>query len=307
MLLLLSVALAPALAGEAAYYHPDDVAVKSAVFTGLSEKLVPAYDDLESRIAQVGAALGELERGVALLGDAAPAELVDWSKTTRRTMTGRYLQVRKHMSLLQEDYGRVFMAALERALPAVGASYDLTECTQNIMSRTKCVGVNLNAPLAAKLDADTTLISEIADIQSVPWPELVMESNAWTPVALTGTTRYVSVTQLAGALMPSALDARLITLEENLASLGDALDEGDKDALAKAEAFKAAYLAGLAADGAVLRAAVQASVTRSGLGDVGLCANPALFGGCTGEDASKAVLAQVTTDKKLQKELKKGL
>jgi hypothetical protein len=300
---------AAASGGAPAYYHPDAVAKDSAVFAHVAESMGPSFEDRQGRISAVGAALGDLELGVGLLGAAAPPALTDWSLSTRRRVVGETLRLQKHVDLLQDDYARVFGAAVDRALPVVGKAYTVTVCGASgviaMMGHTTCTGTDLNGPLAAAIDADAGLKKELADIASVEWPSFDVPTAVEPVVALTGTTRWVSGGAVARALIGPRVTARQGTLESAL----DALlpDEPTKDDLAKAQALKDAYLVSLGKDGDALRTAITASLTRGekkgGPAAVAWCANPVELGGCAGEDATRDVLTALQADKKLLKEI----
>jgi len=304
---LLALALGAAFAAEPAHYHPNDVAKASKVFGGVAEAMAPAFDDRQGRIAALGDDLAELELGVALLGPLAPADLTAWSEKTRRKVVGETLRLQKHVDLLQEDYARVFGAAVTRALPTVGKGYDLKECGATgvlaMMGKKNCPGVDLNGTLAAALDKDAALAKELADIATVEWPTFTAPTAPQPVVALTGTTRWVSGGAVAEALIAGRVKARQDALESQLDRLMP--DEPTEADVAAGKKLKADYLAKLGADGEVLRAALVEALGRAekkgGPAQVGWCANPANLGGCPGGDVTATVLAALAADKKFAK------
>jgi hypothetical protein len=292
-----------ATAAEPAHYHPDDVAKASARFAEVAGAMGPAFEERSGRLASLGASLGELEIGVALLGSAAPPEVTAWSDTARRQLVGEKVRLQKHVDLLQEDYGAVFGAAVERALPTVGKGLSVKECGATgvaaMMGRKSCVGTDLNGPLAKAIDADATLAKELADIGAVEWPSFEVPTKRVPVVTLTGTERWVSGGALAQKLVGARLKAKRLALETALAGiLPDDPTEAD---IAAAKAEKDAYLADLGRDGETLRAALAEALGRAekkgGPAKVGWCANPAALGGCAGEDVTAAVLAALAADK----------
>ncbi len=298
-----------AFAGEPAHYHPDDVAKASKAFGTVAASMGPAFEDRQSRIVRLGVALTELELGVGLLGADAPTELVSWSLTTRKKVVGETLRLQRHVDLLQEDYGRVFGAAVERALPTVGRGFELRACGATgvlaMIGKKDCAGMDLNPKFASSIDADATLARELADIASVEWPSFEAPKAAEPTVALTGNTRWVS----GGVAAQALLGARVATLQEDLERKLDQLlpDAPTKDDLVRAQAEKTSYLATLGADGLVLRTAILSALTRAakkgGPAEVAWCANPVALGGCPGEDATKQVLDLLGADKKFLKEI----
>lgn len=308
-MIALAALAAFAFAAEPAHYHPDDVAKASARFAAVAESMGPAFEAQGQKIATLGVAVAELELGVALLGAAAPAELRAWMDTSRRKGVGERLRLQRHVDLLQEDYGSVFGAAVERALPAVGKGFDVKVCGATgviaMMGRKNCVGADLNTKLAAAIDADPALGGELASIAAVEWPTFETPTAPQPVVALTGTARWVSGGRIAEKLMAARVKDRREALEGALEAMMP--EEPTKADLEKAQARKDAYLAELAADGEVLRAAITAALGRAakkgGAADVGWCANPVALGGCAGENVTDAVLATLVADKKFAKDI----
>jgi hypothetical protein len=313
MLLFLAAAFAgtpaPAPATTPAHYHPDDVAKKSAVFGKVSENRGPAFEDRSGKIESAGNALSELELGVGLLGASAPDGLKAWASGTRRKIVGEKLRLQKHVDLLQDDYARVFTAAVDRALPTVGQGYTVEVCGASgvlaMMGRKNCPGTDLNEALAKAIDADTGLQKELADISSVEWPSFEVPKEAEPVVALTGTTRWIA----GGAVADKLLGPWVAQKQNTLQSAIDKVmpDEPTKDDIAKAQALKDAYLVDLGKAGDTFRTAIAGSLARAakkgGPADVGWCANPAALGGCPGEDVTDAVMSNLVADKKFLKEI----
>lgn len=306
LLLLLS---GVATAAEPAHYHPDDVAKASGRFGAVAERIGPAFQARQDAIASVGVAVARLELGTALLGAAAPAELTAWNTSTRKRMVGERLRLQRHVDLLQDDYAKVFGAAVERALPTVGRGYAVDVCGASgvlaMMGRKNCAGKDLNPVLAAAIDADAALQKELADIASVEWPSFEAPKAAQPVVALSGTARWVDGGRVAEALISAHVADRKEALEAELERILP--DEPTEADVKKAQAKKDAYLAALAGDGEVLRAALTGALGRAekkgGPAQVGWCANPPELGGCAGDDVTGAVVEIAKADKKLQKEL----
>lgn len=307
--MILALLAGAALAAAPAHYHPDDVAKASKLFGTVAESMGPAFEAKQGHLASVGQALAELELGVALLGKAAPAELKQWSDTSRRKVLGERLRLQRHVDLLQDDYGKVFGAALERALPTVSKGFDVKECGASgvlaMMGRKDCKGEDLNPKLAAAIDQDATLKQELASIAAVEWPSFEAPKAAQPVVALTGTTRWVSGGDVAEALIGARLKDKREALEAELERL---LPEEPTEAdINAAQAKKDAYLAALGKDGDTLRAALTAALGRAekkgGPAQVGWCANPAELGGCPGDEVTAKVLETVSKDKKFAKDI----
>lgn len=302
-----TIFLSVAAAGTPAFYHPDDIAAQSVRFKEVSEAIQPKFERGQDVVARYSNALADLEVSVGLLGSDVPEGLASWSQLTRRQVTGQYLRLNKHADLVQEDFSKVFLDALGRALPKVAAGKDAVECTATgvvaMMHRTSCVGEDLNGALAKAIDADGQLGRELASILSIEWPSVSVEPTAQGVVPLTGTSRWVDLAALGKAFAQARIDARKDAFERALAPLEDGLDAKDPAAIKAAGEKKSAYLAALGTDGAVLRAEVGAALGRmkGAPADVGLCANPKVLGGCVGEDVTEAVVAALKADKKFNK------
>ncbi len=303
----------PAFAGTPAkapaYYHPDDVAAKSAKFSSASDVVAPKFDAAEKLVDQYRAAGSALEVGTALLGTSAPAALVTFESDTRRQLSGQYLRLDKHVSLIQDDFSNVFTQAVARVLPALSAGKDVKVCEAKAgpmglgPKTSDCVGEDLNAAVATAIDKDAQLDKDLKDILSVDWPTIALASAPQAVVAVTGTDRWVSLSDVAKKLAGDRLNDRETTFEAEAEKLSDGLSTKDPASIAAYAAAKKAYVAGLGVDGAVLRAAVEASLKKQKAAPAawGWCANPKALGGCAGEDVTAATLHLLAADKKLAK------
>lgn len=308
--MILFLAASAALAAEPAYYHPDTIAKKSVVFAKSSDGIVPAFEERDKAADRAGALVHDLEIGVVMLGDTAPAPLVAWLASTRRQVGGDTVRLQKHVDLLGEDYSAVFTAAMDRALPSVGKGYEVVECgaagVMAMMGHSDCKGTDLSAALAAAMDADAVLVKELADIAAVPWPTLDVPSAVQEPVALTGSTRWVSARAIYGTYAAQVIKARTDALD---AEVGPLLEEGTAEAIAKAKGFRETWQSQLSGDGARLRelvvAALQRAEKKGGPAQVAWCPNPIALGGCTGEDATEVVIKMLAADKKFAKDVAK--
>jgi len=313
LLLLLGSAAA---AAPTAYYHPDNVAEKSTLFADSAKRSGDAFDKAQQSVGRLGAALEDLEIGVALLGKDAPAELRTWAEATQKAGMGQFLVMQHFVDAIQDDYSGAFEAALKRALPTVTGGKGVAVCKPSGprmgpggggASRT-CEGEDLNAALAKAIDADAALKAGLDEIMSRAWPSVSVQPAPQPVVALTGTTRWISAATLTEAFLQDRVTARREALDDAQAGLEERIDAQDAEAIAEAGRLKAAYLDGLGEDGAALRAAASEALARaakSGAGpaEVGVCANPVALGGCPGEDVTEAALSALRADKKLPRTL----
>lgn len=317
-LALALIALAPpARAGAPAYYHPDDVAAKSARFAASAQSAGEAFDRAQLEVGRLGAALQNLETGVALLGQDAPEPLRAWADSARKDGLAQFLVARHFVNQVQEDYVGAFEAALKRALSASARGEGVTVCRASSpmlgpggRSGRACEGEDMNAALAALIDKDPALAEALAEITTRTWPAVTLPSSSQTLVPLTGTTRQISAAKLADAFLADRLQARLEVLEDAQSELDERIEAGEASALAEAERLKAAYLQGVAEDGLALRTAAASALQRAAKkgdapAEVGLCANPPALGGCPGDDVTEEALDALLADKKLLRALEK--
>jgi hypothetical protein len=314
---MLAFALAAAPVYAAAYYHPDDVAKVSTVFNAAAEQLGPMFEARQAELHEVGASLEELELGVALLGPSCPEPTRAWALETRKQLTAQFLLVQKHVDGVQDGYSQAFGDALARALPKVPGGSTATECQSRgasfgptVARSTSCSGDDLNVAIAKAIDADPVLQKAVADLNGAAWPDLAATPAAQPVVPITGDANWMNLGAVAKALVPELLRAQKDSLEADLEELQEELESRDPQALVKAQAKKDAYLAKLAANGTTLRAlideAVRAHEKKKGTRAVGYCANPAGLGGCSGTEATAAILAELRADPKFTKALDKA-
>lgn len=307
-----------ALAAGEGYYHPDDVAAKSRRFAEAASSVGPAWEMAQSAASRTGKALTDLDLGVALLGEAAPAGVADRAKATRKASTAQFLSLQRHVDLIQEDYGQSFQAAMDRALRKVDKGGALVVCTQGggLAGRfgpggpgaASCAGDDMNGALASAIDADPELARALADIASVPWPALDLPSLTEAALPLTGDGAWIQAAPVARALIGELLITRQEQLEDALAPLEEGLEVSDADAIARAASLRADWERALAKDGAALRVELIAALARAEKrktvpSGIGFCANPPALGGCVGSDVTDAVLPALLADAKLTKAL----
>lgn len=310
-----------AFAASQGYYHPDDVAAQSARFAEATSSVGPAWDKAQAAASRTGKALGDLELGVALLGDAAPQGFADRAQATRKEVTGQFMRLQRHVDLLQDDYAQTFQAALDRALARQGQG--LTQCAPprggmaarfgpggGGASAAACAGEDRNAALAKAIDADPELTRALAEIASVPWPTIEAPSRAEPVVPLTGDRDWIQAAPVARALIGDLIMTRQEALEDAMAPLEDGLEASDPAAIARAAEMREAWERDLAADGAALRTALADALARAAkktpeLAAVGLCANPPALGGCAGVDRTELALPILHADPKLARALAK--
>ena len=314
MLLVLAMSTA-ALAQEAAYYHPEQVAGHSVVFARAAEASAPQFQKAQSSISRYSKALEQLEIGVLVATSRLNNEAVTRAESLRREFMGTYMQTNAHVNLLQTDYDNVFTGALENALATGFENYTVTECGATgvaaLTGRSNCKGIDINKSVATKIDADPQLSAAVDEINSIPWPEFSLEAEEQASIPLlggsTGDPQLVMTWLLTDAFMRDLINTHQDDLDRALSPLDEGLENNDPESVAHAQALRKTYDEQVSADGAALLDAVEATLARlakkNGLETVSLCVNPVELGGCSGTDQSLEIIQLLKADRKFTKSL----
>lgn len=312
---MLSLLLASnvAMAQDAAYYHPQQIAEQSQVFVTASETSAPKFQESQTIFARFSNGLEELEVGVLVTASRLDDSIKAHAEEMRREIMASYLQTSAHVELLQTDYMTVFTAALERALATDLGTDNIVECGATgiaaLTGRSSCQGTDLNGKLASIIDQDVELKTAIDEINGVPWPTIDVPIEAQAPIAfLSGDSS--DVVHIQGAILGNTfLQDRIIAhqdrLDRSLEPLEDGLNNGDTAAVTRAKELRKEYEVAIGADGEALLVLVEEHLARlqkkGGFGAVSLCVNPAELGGCTGNDSSKELISLLQNDRKFAK------
>ncbi|MDP6935225.1 MAG: hypothetical protein QGG40_20060, partial [Myxococcota bacterium] len=227
--MLLALVSGLALAQPWDWYDPNSVARHSKLFTQAAEQLGPLFEETQGEFNQLSLAVGELELGVTLSGQFAPESVIEWSSFNRRTLTWQFLQIQKHVDLLQDDYARIFGNTLERTLAGEDWA-GLKECSskgiQALMGRSSCdgLGVDGSEALARLLDSNANLAHEIDEINAVPWPAVGLSAAPQQAGILTGSDNWFLASTLGNALLSDRIEIEGALLEEALWPLESALE-----------------------------------------------------------------------------------
>ncbi|MEZ4241771.1 MAG: hypothetical protein R3F59_37605, partial [Myxococcota bacterium] len=171
-----------------------------------------------------------------------------------------------------------------------------------------CHGQDLNATLAAVVDADTALADQLDEILGRAWPAVVLPKEAQAPVG--GQARWIDVRDLFVAGARGAL--RRIDDRDDTArgKIEAAIEQGatvdELRALQpESERISAETAAARAALAAPVLAVAEARMAKKWGGEpaTGWCANPPTLGGCTGDDATRDLVSRLLDDKKVAKAL----
>lgn len=303
---------AAALAQSPAHYAPDSIAQSSQLFRSYAEGLAPKFEALQNSLGRAGRGLEELEQSVLLLGDRAPEEMLAYLEQSRRTANHAFLVAQEHVSLIEADSQGVFEGAMGRAISEVAEERELVECSQpsGMMAfgpsrgQTNCEGDDLNADIAARMDADPALQQAVQSILSVDWPQVDFTPKTLPSVPLSDedTQGFVQVGALSQVFLSDALAEIEANLERRLAPIQAKLQSGDEagkeEAIREAEEHRAAFNAEVAELGNRLFSAMEAGLKKQ---TISLCPNPPVFGGCPGEDQTAAIVESLQGSRRFQR------
>ncbi len=316
--LLALLASAPAAAADG-YWHPADLSAESQLFRRLNEGSLGPFDDRSRRADELAQALRDYALALDLLGARAPAEERARLDALEKQFHRDKAKVEAFASALVDDVDRTFQAAVERALAQMEGSYEVCErqipagpqvpgMRRRMQDNPACTGEDVNARLAALLDADPTLAAEVDEILALTWPAFTIEPEARPAVG--GDDRWILVAPLFRRGATDAL-RRIDQADENARlPFQAAIEEGaSKEELARlateAEKVDAATAAARAALGSPVLDAADKALSRWGEA-AGWCANPPALGGCAGEDATGALVPRLLDDPRVEKSLRKA-
>jgi hypothetical protein len=302
-----------ALAQEAAFYHPEQIAKKSALFAAAAEASAPHFQTAQDIIGRYSLALEDLEVGVLIAASRLDSATIERAESLRREFMGNYMRTSAHVELLQTDYDEIFTGAMERALATDLGDYTVEECGATgvaaLTGRSNCKGVDLNQAIASIIDQDAALAREVEEINGIPWPDLEVESETQPAVPLLGedtqAASLIDVSKLGKTFLLDRIMEHQDDLDRSLSPLEDGLESNDEGSITAAQALRETYESAVAADGEELLEAVEASLLRlakkKGLGAISLCVNPKAFGGCTGNGQSAELIQLLSEDRKFTK------
>ena len=343
LVLALSLLASPALAADAGHFDRDAVVGASAAFRSVSEGSRAALEPREKALTRTDQALADLDLAVALTRgslDAAQHDLWVARLDERSTRFGdEFAVLQGQLTEMSVGFEQAFEAALARATEALAAGGEPPrECREpkpDLMGglaqpggagakKPSCPGADRSAEIAAAWDGDAVLkaaldaidASGFQDVTSYEGeePALTLGAGAgpmWVnPAALI--ERLPEAIELVDAVDRRAAEARTALREARAAIPADA---PDFEARRAAVVERARGARGWAEDAkAAAGATVWASLERSrkkgkkaGWSTVGVCLNPAGWGGCPGDDVTQEVAEVLLGDKKLSKELAAAL
>jgi len=314
MTLLLALSLSAQ--AQDGYYDTTSIAMASEVFTE-ANALQTQYAEVSGRSGAIATALNEYQTALDLLGPAAPEGQQEHLDDLARRFAREQATLQAFVDTLITDFDGTFTAAMERAIAAHDGT--ATECEGRVAvgrqlpgmpARTEanpdCEGEDLNATLAAAMDADPELRPAVVSLMATPWPTLTVADAPQPP---TGGAVTVPVVPFANEVLSDTL-RRIERAEDEArlpidAALEDGTDDAETARLREQVSRIEAQIAGLRhnAFAPVMAAAAKrfAKAEKKGGPEVGWCANPAFFGGCTVPLLDETAWIMVANHKKVQK------
>jgi hypothetical protein len=304
MYLILSTLVANAEDASKGYYNEIEISKASTLFSEASKVSAPQFAQAESNIRSHTVIIKNMEQNIALLKDD---ELQAWFADNQRYMIGYRMQVRKHASMLTEDYNTEFTNAMVRAIENVGFEGTVEVCQAQAIHAMmalgpNCEGTSLSKNIAKTMDSDAELKSAIASINGVPWPTPNITIEQKSPQTLTGTENFIQLDIFVDTMLKERMVQHQQWLERQNDDLIEDLENGDKEAFAKAEANRQEYLNRLTDDGDILQQALIQYAKKRGkkkpvLNSIGLCGNVKEMGGCSGKDTTTEVVELLKSDR----------
>ena len=308
-----------ALAAPVGFHHPLDVADASQRFAEAQAVAGEAFASRQERAASLAAALRAYEEALDLLGDRAPEE----ARARFLALDKAFRRDQAIVSAFAQDQLDTFDAAFSGALSRAIGARTLDTCrvaperTLRVGPRgpspkpEACEGADLNAELAAHMDADPQLAADLSQLLDAAWPAFEVDVQPIAPVAgdpwldlhaVFATHTGPALTAIATADEDARLDFQ-VAIEQG-ASL-----EARQAMLDKARTITQRTASQRAAMAAPVLEAVEAMVAKDvkkGGPAIGWCAQPALFGGCTGAPAAAPVAARLIEHPKVAKALERA-
>jgi hypothetical protein len=313
-----------AIGAPGGFWHPDDLASLSERYRTSAEQLQGPFEAQSSRAEQLAAALRQYREGLDLLGSRAPAPERERLEQLEKVFQRQHATLQVFADRLVADYDGAFMDAVGRAVAARGG--EVVECEATLaqgggpggrvlpgvpsrrVPNPDCAGEDLNAALAAAVDADGALEAQVAEILGRDWPEVGVEPAAQAPVG--GGERWIEVRDLmmAGAREPlQAIDRRD---DEARGRIEAAIEQGAtvdqlREMAPEAERIESETAAARAALAGPVLAVAEARIAKKWSSEpgVGWCANPGPLGGCIGQNATRELVSRLLDDKKVAKAL----
>ena len=298
------------IAGTPAYYSPVQITDESKLFAQSAEYSAPKMQVHQREMRRINKSLMELSLNAELLG---LTEASHWSQQERAQIKRGFYESNVFIDSIQNDYNTVYVDAMNRAITPFQSSHTLEECSISRVAQmagksAQCKGKNLTPEIIAAMDADSTLISALKEIESRPWPSLKSPEAQQSVIEITGTTSSINPSILAKSLFPEQLEAAQIRFEDAIAPIETAIDEGSEEAMAQAKAHRLSYEQEVFKLGTQMTAAVNIALAKSAKKDdiwnsIGYCVQPEAFGGCGTQDLTAEVSALIKANKKAMKAL----
>ncbi len=305
-------------AAPEAHHHPDAVAQASSLFAKAQDASATPFDTVRRRNAALAAALDRWQAGLDLLGASADPDEATALEAATRAFFRDQAVVSSFANDLLLGFDAAFSAALERALVAKGGT-DWAVCAPPAKpglrmgpgpraEETACPGTDRSPELAATMDADPVLQSELEALLARPWPTF---SVADAPSPSPDGTHQLDLYAWIHGAGADALKAIAQAEEEARLSVDAALEQDPDDAQI---AVLKSQVEGIEARTAAARAALALPVldavafaadklARKGVPAPSWCVRPDVYGGCSAPAMSEAHTEMLRSHGKVRKAL----
>lgn len=295
-----------ALAG---FYHPADVAGESARYAEASGVSASKAAEAQRKARALATALGDFEEANGVLGTGPSARHAALQKQYNRDLA----VLQQFVDQQIEAFDLAFQAALQRALAAhpgarrcqreIPKGKPLPGMRARMERNPECQGDDLNQGLAGAMDNDAVLAGALKQVNSRAWPDFEIEQQ---PLAVDG-DRWISAPRFFRAHLRDPLRQIRAADAEERSAFYVAIEQGASQQelegmVEAAKGIDAKTAARRLAVGAPILARAEVVFAKKAPG-AAWCAQPVVFGGCAGQDATDALQAVLLADKKLTKVL----
>lgn len=298
------------------HYDPSVIARQSTAYATVADSAGQTFKQRSTRAQAVATALNDYEAGLDLLGDRAPQADRDRHAALKKTFNREKAVLQVFAQTLLEDFDGVFSQAVERAAPdgavpcrtRIPKGKALPGMPAPMQDNPECTGTDHTAAIIEAVDADAELAAAVQEIAALEWPPITLPDQARSPVG--PEARWLAVHPFMQGVLGARLEEIRRKDEEDRLFIEAAMEEEPDTTRLKGLVDDARAITRRTAKARAEAAAPVLDAidewndkkAKKGL-DVGWCANPERLGGCTGQDVTETVGAQILADKKVQRAL----
>ena len=278
------------------FYHFDNIARNSTIFMESSDVGIKNSQKLTGILDNHKRISTALRTSSSMLTDK---DLSKWDTIIANTHDQNSQVAQRFLNQFVQDYSSSYekqtIKYLKEHPNAVG-------CKASPFGGGSCIGEDISAIIAKKLDADPILQASVKEVNARTWPVPSLPNRSFPPSALTGTEFYISLDVFAQSLLGKKITGHHKWYQEKFSLL----EPKDPDLNTKANKLYEEFSEKLRQDKNIIEKALKVVVKKNKKKDtrynsLGYCGNPKSIGGCTGTDITKEVLTSLIENKKAKK------